>query len=340
MSDSDLPAQMAAFADALGRAAVRHGLGERISGLTRLSGGASQETWAFDAHTAAGPAAMILRRTPGGREPTGSGLPLGTEAAVIREARAHGVAAPDVLCVLDDADGLGPAYVMTRIEGETIARKILRDDAFAAARPVMAGQCGTILARLHRIPTDALADLLPVSGARAQWTQYRDIYDAFGEPRPVFEYAFRWLEERLPGRDRTALVHGDFRNGNLMVGPEGVRAVLDWELAHLGDPMEDLGWICVNSWRFGQSHHPVGGFGRIEDMAAGYEAAGGGPVDLDRVAFWQVFGTLKWGVMCLMMVSAFRSGADPSVERAAIGRRASETEIDLINLLAAPGGVH
>jgi aminoglycoside phosphotransferase (APT) family kinase protein len=88
----------------------------------------------------------------------------------------------------------------------------------------------------------------------------------------------------------------------------------------------------VNSWRFG-APAPVGGFGEREDLFAGYEQAGGRRVDPERVRFWEILGTLKWGIMCMMMYGIFESGADRSVERAAIGRRASETEIDLLDLL-------
>jgi aminoglycoside phosphotransferase (APT) family kinase protein len=132
-----------------------------------------------------------------------------------------------------------------------------------------------------------------------------------------------------------APVHGDFRNGNLMVGEDGLRAVLDWELAHWGDPMEDLGWLCVNSWRFGKLELPVGGFGTREQLFEGY-AEGGGVVDAARVHYWEVFGTLKWGVICQSMAHAYLTGAERNVERAAIGRRASEAEIDLLMLLAPP----
>ena len=134
------------------------------------------------------------------------------------------------------------------------------------------------------------------------------------------------------------LVHGDFRHGNLIIGPDGVRAVLDWELAHFGDPMEDLGWVCVNSWRFGEIDKPVGGFGTREELFAGYEAAGR-KVDPDRVKFWEVMGTLRWGIMCCGMMQRFRIGPDHSMERAMIGRRSSETEIDLLRLLAPRGRV-
>jgi aminoglycoside phosphotransferase (APT) family kinase protein len=159
-------------------------------------------------------------------------------------------------------------------------------------------------------------------------------YRGFNWPRPVFELALRWLSDHDPGpSDEVTLVHGDFRHGNLIIGPDGVRAVLDWELAHLGDPMEDLVWICVISWRFGEIDKPVGGFGSREDLFAGYEAAGR-KADPARVKFWEVMGTLRWGVMCCGMMQRFRIGPDHSMERAMIGRRASETEIDLLRLLA------
>ena len=153
----------------------------------------------------------------------------------------------------------------------------------------------------------------------------------------MFDLALRWLAAHDPGPPaEVTLVHGDFRHGNLIIGPDGVRAVLDWELAHLGDPMEDLGWICVNSWRFGEIDKPVGGFGSREELFAGYEETGR-TVERSRVKFWEVMGTLRWGVMCCGMMQRFRTGPDHSMERAMIGRRASETEIDLLRLLAPRG---
>jgi aminoglycoside phosphotransferase (APT) family kinase protein len=304
-----------------------------IAELRRLSGGASQETWSFDATTAGAPLASILRRRPSGAPDAalGMALPLETEAELLRVAAAAAVPVPAVRLLLEPGDGLGSGYVMERLAGETIARRILRDEAFASVRPRLARHCGEILARIHAIPRARLPQL-PVADAAGQLARYRAAFDAFDQPHPVFELAFRWVAEHLPAPGPPALVHGDFRNGNLLVGPDGVRAVLDWEIAHVGDPMEDLGWICVNSWRFG-SELPVGGFGAREDLFAGYEAAGGRAVDPARVRFWEVLGTLKWGIMCMMMYGAFASGRDPSVERAAIGRRASETEIDLLELL-------
>ena len=304
-----------------------------IGSLQRLSGGASNEIWSFDAEGAAA-LPLILRRRPGGSAdatPASVALRLETEAELLRLAGGASVPVPGVRFVLESEDGLGSGYVMDRLAGETLARKILRDDEFASVRPRLARQCGEILARIHAIPRERLPEL-PVADAAAQLAHYRSVFDSFGHPHPVFELAFRFIAERLPGAVPCRLVHGDFRNGNLLIAPEeGVRGVLDWEIAHLGDPMEDLGWISVNSWRFG-AEPPVGGFGTREDLFAGY-TAGGGTVDPQRVHFWEVFGTLKWGIMCMMQYGVFDRGVDRSVERAAIGRRSSETEIDLLELL-------
>ena len=301
----------------------------------RLSGGASQETWSVDAVTSAETVPLILRRSPGGApRPQGIGsnsVPLETEAIVIEAARLAGAAAPRVRCVLEPDDGIGSGYVMDRLAGETIARKILRDEEFDAVRPQLARQCGEILARIHAVDVEPLKGVLNVVDGPAQLRRYRDLYDAYDYPHPVFELAFQWLEPRLAKSDRRTLVHGDFRHGNILISPNGVVAALDWELTHIGDPLEDIGWICTNSWRFGIAEKVVGGFGDLQDLLAGYESAGGGSIDPESVRSWIVYGSLKWGIMCMSMYQGFR--ADGSVERAAIGRRSSETEIDLVNLI-------
>ncbi|MEM7492758.1 MAG: phosphotransferase family protein [Pseudomonadota bacterium] len=305
----------------------------KLEAHTRLSGGASQETWALSGsgHDA------ILRRAPGGTSAARSSAAIGlpAEAALIDAASKAGVPVPKVLHVLNDADGLGDGFIMSRVYGETIARPILRNDEFSNARAALSAQCGQALAAIHAIPTTGLPDTLQVSGGLEQIAQYETIYRGFDVPRPVFELALQWLKANAPDPLDPVLVHGDFRLGNLMVDESGLVSVLDWELAHFGDPREDLAWVCVNSWRFGQSHNRVGGFGQLEDMLNAYNAASGRAFTAKDVDWWEMLGTLKWGIMCMIMYEAFRSGADPSVERAAIGRRVSETEIDLINLLEA-----
>ena len=322
--------------DALAAAASR-GLGTpvTIEGLRRLSGGASRETWAFDACTAAGDRLeLVLRRDPGahigqvGRE---------AEFDLLRAVGEAGVAVPTVRFLLEADDDLGAGFVMDRIDGETIARRILRDDEYAAARPRLTAQCGEALARIHATPLDTLPDL-DVLGAPEQIAQYRALIDGFGAPHPAFELALRWLAEHAPSLPASGarLVHGDFRNGNFIVGPEGIRSILDWELSHLGDPIEDLGWVCVRSWRFGVDDRRVGGFGDLDELIGAYVAAGGDAVDPEHVRYWEVFGTLKWGVICQMQCAAHEHGFVRSVENAALGRRVAETEWDLLELIAGP----
>lgn len=307
------------------------------TGAALLSGGASQETWRFDIAHPDGPIGAILRRSPRGYGAAPSrAAGLGAEAQLMQLAFEAGLPSPRVLHVLVPEDELGAGFIMQRVEGETIARKILRDAEFAAVRPHLARQIGGVLAGLHGLPLDQLPTLRRMSAAREIADFERD-YRSLNWPKPVFELALRWLRDHDPGPStEETLVHGDFRNGNLIIGADGVRAVLDWELAHLGDPMEDLGWVCVNSWRFGEIDKPVGGFGSREELFAGYEAAGR-KVDPDRVRFWEVMGTLRWGIMCGGMMQRFREGPDHSMERAMIGRRASETEIDLLRLLSPRG---
>lgn len=308
---------------------------ERVDNLVRLTGGASMETWAFNAVGEGGAATpLILRRRSRGVENGAVSKPaLRREAEAIARAVGAGVPAPIVTYVCDGAgDGLDEAYVMQRVAGETLGKKIANDPAFAPARGKLARQCGAALARIHAVE--------PLSGldqtdAATTLANYEASWRATGAVRPTIEAAFRWLEKRLPRETVTPrFVHGDFRNGNIMVDPQqGLVAVLDWELVHVGDPAEDLGWLCTNSWKFGRPDRYVGGFGDLEDLLDGYAEAGGEPISATRVDFWSMLGSLKWGVMTMGMYASF--AADPSAgpERGVIGRRLSETEADIVAII-------
>ena len=314
---------------------IAPGVGGAVDSLQRLSGGASQQTWAFDLVGRAGRTPLVLRRAPeGASERTKVTVGLEAEAHLIAAAQAAGVPVPAIRHVLRPEDGLGRGYVMARLQGETLGRRIVREARFATARRVLARQCGDALARIHALPTADLPHSLRLGGPRAELQFQIDQHRSHGTSRPVFELAFQWLRRHAPGEvSKPVLVHGDFRNGNLVVAEGGLVGVLDWELAHLGDPMEDLGWLCVNAWRFGSDDLPVGGFGTRDQLFEGYAAAGG-LVDAQRVHYWEVLGTLKWGIVCEAMAHAWLSGHERDVEKAAIGRRASESEIDLLTLLA------
>jgi aminoglycoside phosphotransferase (APT) family kinase protein len=304
-----------------------------VAGLTRLSAGATNETWSFDAlgSNERGPlrVPLILRRAAHrGNEV----LPLAIEAALLTAVRAAQVPAPPVHYVLTPADGLGAGFLMERIAGATLPSKILRDAELATVRPQLAAQLGVIAAAIHRV---TISDLpaLPLLDAPHQLQLLRSQYQAQQLARPVFELALRWLHEHLPGAVTPVLVHGDYRHGNLIIGTHGIHAVLDWELAHLGDPLEDLAWLCLPPWRFGAIDLPVGGFGRREDLFAAYAQASGVAIDPRRFKWWEVLGSLRWGTMCAGMTQQLRSGRDRSIERAMIARRASESELDLLSLL-------
>ena len=306
---------------------------QSIANLCRLSGGATQEIWQFELTGDGKPRPLILRRAPGGNRRGLVGVGLEGEASLMTAAAAEGVPVPPVRYVLDGRDALGCGFVMDFVPGETLGRRIVNDDNLAGARPLFAQQCGAILARIHRIDADRFPTLDRVSPAELI-EQWRTAYRKANWSRPVFELAFNWLVERCPKAPTAAcVVHGDFRNGNLIVGPEGIRAVLDWELAHVGDRHEDFGWLCVSSWRFGRIDKPVGGIGESNELFDGYEAAGGEKIDRDAAHWWEVLGTLRWGVMCAGAAMAFRSD-DPTPERAMIARRTSETEIDLLRMIA------
>ncbi|MFP5256049.1 MAG: phosphotransferase family protein [Acidimicrobiia bacterium] len=304
------------------------GLEGQVEGLRRLSGGASRETWSLDL---AGERrrGLVLQLVRPGTVSGGPGLP--GEAALMRAAADLGVPVPTVLA--DDAGAaLGsPCLVTERLHGETIARKLLRDDEWATARTRLVAQAGAALAAIHRIDP-AVAPQLQDGD---QLAQLRQMLDGFDQPLPAFELALRWLAAHRPPRPRTAVVHGDFRLGNLFVDHDGLAGVLDWELAHLGDPVEDLGWYCVRAWRFGSSL-PAGGMGTREELLDAYRAAGGDAVDPEALRWWELLGTVKWGLICILQAQVHLSGASRSVELATIGRRVCENEWDALGLL--PGG--
>jgi aminoglycoside phosphotransferase (APT) family kinase protein len=304
-------------------------LGGTVQGLRRLSGGASRVTSAFELQTPGGrPRPLILQMDRGSGAPSGR---VRMEGALLRAAGAAGVPVPAVVAV-GEGDELGASWlVVDRLEGETIPRKILRDAEWASARHALTGQAGRALAALHTVDpaaieglprADPLGDPLP-------------FLDAVGEVRPALELGVRWLAAHRPPGGQRVTVHGDYRMGNFLVGPDGLRGVLDWELAHTGDPAEDIGWLCAPAWRFG-GRGEVGGFGALSELLAAYGAAGGEVMTPERVHWWQVYATVKWATICALQASAHLSGMSRSVELATIGRRVCESEWDLFTLLGTP----
>lgn len=293
-----------------------------VTGLVALTGGASADTWALDATDGSGAEHALIVRRGAGRGGISLGLDARAEPLVQRAAGAAGVPVAEVVAIFDDQT-LGTGYVMRRLAGETIPRKLLRDPGFAAARARLAGDCARALAAVHGVAVAALP-AMPELPAKEQLLLLESLHRSVGQAVPTFEVGLRWLHDNLPAPVPLSLVHGDFRMGNFLVDGDGLVAVLDWELAHLGDPMEDVAWLCTRAWRFG-GPGAVGGFASPAEFAAAY-----GPVDRDRLRFWAVLCALKWGVICQLQSFVHLRGELPSVERAAIGRRVTETELDLL----------
>jgi aminoglycoside phosphotransferase (APT) family kinase protein len=308
---------------------------EKLVACERLSSGASRETYRLNVRVSGVEQIIALRRAPdAGRSAMGQGPGLEIEAKLFEAARAAGVPGPKVFCTLEPEDGLGSGIAMEWISGETLGAKIARAPEFAERRKKLARQCGEVLARLHKINVKAagLDRVLESFTAEHTVRKTHAAYLEFETPQPMIDFTAKWLLANLPKDRPLTLVHSDFRSGNFIVTPEaGIVAVLDWELAHIGDPMRDLGWICTRSWRFGVPTKPVGGFGEYDELFRGYESVSGHRVDREAVRFWEVFGSFWWAVGCLSMAQSWRNGLELSVERPAIGRRSSECQIDCVN---------
>ncbi len=281
---------------------------------------------------------MVLRRMPGAMKDAAvsnsvTSISLDAQAELIAMVKDAGVTVPGVLAVLKPGDDMGEGFVMEQIAGETLPHKILGQPQFSKAESVMARQCSRELAAIHSVATHNLPTEVEARQAGDLLAEQEATYREIGGEIPVFDWAFNELERTLPPTAAPQLVHGDFRMGNLMIDENGISAVLDWELAHLGDPLEDLAYLCTPSWRFGHYDKHVGGFAPLDEFLTEYETASGNAVDPARFHWWLLYNTLWWGVTCLRMGNSWREGTARSLERTIIGRRVSEVEIDLLLLM-------
>jgi aminoglycoside phosphotransferase (APT) family kinase protein len=295
-----------------------------VENLERLTGGANMESWGF-VWDGCG---YVLRCSPSAEFMVGRSYDHPTEARIVQTAFECGVKAPEVVAVISDEDDLGSGYMMRRAIGDVQPQKILTEPAANLLNSV-----AEQLALIHAIPAKQLPKELKVAQARELLDDLETRFDIYGGDRPVFALALRWLNDHIPEPVEPVFLHGDFRIGNLMADADGLTAVLDWEICHLGDRHQDLAYGCINSWRFGHINRPAFGCGQFDDLFDAYQRHSGVAVDPLRFRFWLVYSTCWWGLACLQMAHIWRTGADTGLERAVIGRRASETEVDLLMLL-------
>jgi aminoglycoside phosphotransferase (APT) family kinase protein len=313
----------------------------RVERLRPMPGGASKETWAFDLCRPGeevgeiNPLVLRIERS----SPLPVSLDLKKEFRLLREVYAAGIKVPRPYWSGEEEMG-SPFYIVERIDGETLVRRLQREDRYRRAREIIPGQLAGMLARIHRLSLEnGHFDFMPFrsrtgSPALSELLFYENLLDQFSpDPHPAIELALRWLKHHLPVSRNNVLLHGDYRLGNIIFTEEGVRSILDWELSHIGDPLEDLGYISVQAWRFGQDSKPVGGIGSRETFYQAYEQAGGFPLNADDLYYWEVFGNLKWAVITIFQTIPFLQGASQSIELASLGRKTAEVELQMLALI-------
>lgn len=343
MSTAQLSTDQAALAEALA-AFIRDASGQaaRVTRITPLAGGASRETLLLDLLLDERPQKLVMRRDLP-TQMTDIALTRAQEYRLMHAAYAHGVRVARVrwLCETPGDFGLErPFFLMDYVPGESVGRKVVSAPELAAARAVLPEQMAEQLALIHRLDPTSLDFLRRPAGDDPAADILAETYatlDGLDAQVPAFEFALRWAEAHRPSTERLTFVHGDFRVGNLLVDADGLAAVIDWEFAHIGDPCEELGYLCMRDWRFGVDGLRAGGLCDRERLLLAYEAASRTTVARAAVDWWEIVGNIRWGVICLSQAERHLSGRDPSVELASLGRRSAEMQYEALRLIEASG---
>ena len=307
---------------------LENSLNKKIKNLVPLTGGASADInrIIFEDNKE-----FIVRRSVV-KDKAVMAIPKNMEAKIQKIVKEYGAPVPEIIMEFSEGAEICEGYVMQSVGGETIPRKILRDDSYKNIRNKLPYEIGKSLAQIHKTKLEKLQDLEEITFSESLEKLFI-IYESFDQPQPVFDLAFKWLENQKILDYEEVLVHGDYRFGNFIISEKKLESIIDWELAHIGNPMEDLGWLCVRSWRFGNVNKRAAGLGDVDDLIAGYESNSKIKIDKSQLDMWQLYGSLKWGIICMVQTFAHLSGAVKSLEKAAIGRRVSETEFDLMNMI-------
>lgn len=324
---------MTALADRVQTCFDQAGIGVRVTGLTPLAGGASREMLAADGT----PCRFVLRRdTP--TQMNEQALTRAHEYDLLCAAHAAGIRAPrPVIYFPGDADS-APFFIMEYVPGVAIGRKVVTAPELTTARAVLAGQMADQLARIHALDTTPFPWLpRPAPGQSAAEHALEQCYgvlDTLGVHNPALEYGLRWARTHQPPPVDLVLCHGDFRIGNLLVNADGLAAVVDWEFAHLGDPHEEFGYLCMRDWRFGGAGR-AGGIADRESVLAAYEQHSGRQVSRAAAHYWEILGNLRWAVICLAQAQRHLSGNEPGIELASLGRRSVDMQIEALLMIRA-----
>jgi aminoglycoside phosphotransferase (APT) family kinase protein len=293
-----------------------------ISEPVLLAGGASKEAWAVDAD-----GERLLVRRAAASVMHRHTLSLRDEFAVLEAAHEAGVKSPRPYGYIPDLVGR-EAFAMERLEGETIGRRIVRKEGLARAREALPVQMAEELAKIHAIPAERVS-FLPESRLEQMADELEDV----DEPHAAIELGLWWLRENRPPARPLVFTHGDYRIGNLVVGDDGLVGVLDWEFAHLDDPVRDMAFSLVRAWRFGVPEKRLGGVGDVGPYLERYNELTGLDVRPAELDYWELAGNVAWAIGCLTQMQRHLTGQDRSVELAILGRLGVEVEYEIVNLL-------
>lgn len=256
--------------------------------VTQVPGGASRQAWFVDAGTGPDTQALFLRYDPREPHPGSAFHPLQVEAEIMAEIHRHGVTVPRVIA----AHPAQQAVLLERVGGETWFRLIKdADEQVRTAQDFI-----DKLARLHRVDAtqlriEGLGPAGPVAGhVRAEIAAMRQRVDRYNKPAPLLRFCIDWLDRNVPDyAGPTVLVQGDTGPGNFMYADGAVTAIVDWELAHFGDPMDDIAWLSLRTVQDTFTDFPA--------RLAEYERLSGHRIDADRVWYYRLFAETRLASM-------------------------------------------
>ncbi len=283
-----------------------------VNDLARIPGGASRETYRFRAHAGGVERGLILRR-----DPPSSLIETerNTEYRAYEAFHGLGLPVPEPVVLELDATALErPFFIMEEIRDCT-AGAILSPDPFGEQRETIGRQFFTVLGRIAAVDPrdvglsdfDGETDIHDVALHEvARWEKVVDEDER--EPQPIVRAALRWLKRNPPPAQKIAVVHGDYRTGNFLYDSGGtIRAILDWEMAHLGDPLEDLGWAIDPLWSGGNVERAGGMLPREEALRL-WEKASGLDADPAALAWWEVFASVKGAAIWISAAREYAEG--------------------------------
>jgi aminoglycoside phosphotransferase (APT) family kinase protein len=316
----------------------------RVTAASLLGGGAVQENWRIDVvvggGSRAGPQSWVLRTDAA--QQLSYGLDREAEFAALKVAHTAGVPVAEPIVRCADTTVIGrPFLIQAFVGGQAQARAIVRHPDLATFGDRLAADLGRALAKIHGIsPMGGTLPVLPVPmtpPAKAEVAKLKAALAGASQTRPALDYGLAWLDANAPETRRLTLVHGDYRTGNYMLEGRSLSAILDWEFAHWGDPMEDIGWLCARCWRFGndESSQEAGGIGSRRAFYDGYNAAAAAKIDEGVIPYWEVMATVKWGILAVLQGDRFLTGGETAIELALTGLMAPEMEFDALEGIAA-----